>query len=140
MTCTANLEDTCWGSIGRSATGPDGIPSLLLNKCSSELAVPFAKLAKCIVQHGVWPTNWTHHWICALYKKKTVYNPENYRGIQLTAHLSKAMERFLASLFLPDLIVQGAFGDNQFAYRPSLGPEMQFFIFWFVGCSLWRGA
>ena len=31
------------------------------------------------------------------------------------------MERFLASKFLPDLITLGAFGRNQFAYRPEHG-------------------
>ena len=35
--------------------------------------------------------------------------------------LSKAMERFLASKFLPELISDGAFGSNQFAYRPEHG-------------------
>ena len=104
-----------------SATGPDGIPSRVLRILSDVLAVPFAKLARCIVHCGIWPAIWTVHWICPLHKRKSIFDGENYRGIQLTAQISKCMERFLASLFLPDLIDVGAFGANQFAYKPKHG-------------------
>ncbi len=104
-----------------SATGPDGIPAKLLRTLSKELAAPFGKLARCIVHCGAWPVIWICHWICALHKKKSMFDPLNYRGIQLTAQISKAMERFLAASFLPDLISVGAFGVNQFAYRPRHG-------------------
>ena len=95
-----------------SATGPDGVPARVLKVLCRELALPFAKLARCIINNGHWPTIWVLHWICALHKKKSAYDPDNYRGIQLTAQISKAMERFLATMFLPDLIALGAFGEN----------------------------
>ena len=41
------------------------------------------------------------------------------KGIHLTPQLSKAAERVLASLFVPQLISIGAFGYNQFAYMPE---------------------
>ena len=50
-----------------------------------------------------------------------MFDPMNYRGLQLTAQISKAMERYLASMFLPDLIRLGGFGQDQFAYRPDHG-------------------
>ena len=104
-----------------SATGPDDISARVLRQLSGGLELPFAKLARCIVNCGRWPAIWTVHWICALYKRHAMSNPENYRGLQLTAQISKAMERYLASLFLPQLISVGAFGANQFAYRPGHG-------------------
>jgi len=104
-----------------SANGPDGVSSRVLRMLSDSLAVPFAKLARCIVECGRWPTLWTVHWICALHKKKSQADPNNYRGLQLTAQISKAMERYLASLFLPSLISLGGFGANQFAYKPGHG-------------------
>jgi hypothetical protein len=55
-----------------------------------------------------------------LHKKKSVYDASNYRGIHLTAQLSKVAERILGKHMFPHL-VQHAFGDAQFAYRPRRG-------------------
>jgi len=83
-----------------SATGPDGLPTRILKECAKQLAVPFCKLAKIILTQGRWPDLWMEHWIIPLFKKNNVYSADNYRGVHLTAQLSKAMERFLQSLFL----------------------------------------
>ena len=62
------------------------------------------------------------HWIVPLYKKNAVFKPGNYRGIHLTAQLSKVMERLLGRLWLPDLANQPSLcGPNQFAYLPEKG-------------------
>ena len=99
----------------------EGIGMMILKNLASVLSIPFTKLARSIVRYGIWPMIWKIHWICAIHKKKSVYDPANYRGLQITTQLSKAMERFLASKFLPDLITLGAYGINQFAYRPEHG-------------------
>ena len=52
----------------------------------------------------------------SLYKKKSVYLPDNYRGIHLTSQLSKVMERLLRHLFMPFIAKTVSFGPNQFAY------------------------
>ena len=61
------------------------------------------------------------HWVVPLYKNNSVYDARNYRAIHMTAQLSKAAERVLATLFVPQLICMGAFGHNQFAYMPESG-------------------
>ena len=104
-----------------SATGPDLISSRLLKFCADSLALPFCKLARCIVRHGIWPASWCFHWICALHKKKSPSDPNNYRGLQLTSQLSKVMERFIGLLFQPFLERSLAFGENQFAYCKGKG-------------------
>ena len=104
-----------------SATGHDNLGTIVLKELAGVLAIPFAKLARAIVQFGIWPSIWKLHWICALHKKKSIFDPSNYRGLQLTTQLSKAMERFLASKFIPSLDITSAFGRNQFAYRQSHG-------------------
>ena len=109
-----------------SGTGPDGLAAIILKRCASKLAMPFCKLARIILREGSWPTCWRYHWILPLYKKKSVFNPLNYRGIQLTPQISKAMERFIGRLFLPKLRsictrTGAAFGENQYAYRPGHG-------------------
>ena len=56
-----------------------------------------------------------------LYKKKEVWDPKNYRGVHLTAQLSKVVERVLGTFFLPFLQETGAFGPNQYAYCKKRG-------------------
>jgi len=118
---TRNIERFLAKLEESSGTGPDFIPARILKWLASLLALPFAKLARLIVSQGIWPNIWKIHWICGIFKKKSIYDPLNYRGVQLTAQMSKAMERFLASTFMPDIINLGAFGENQFAYRKEHG-------------------
>ena len=73
-------------------TGPDLLSARILKCCSAALAKPVLLLLTCILETGVWPQFWREHWIVPLYKKKSVYNPSNYRGIHLTAQLSKVIE------------------------------------------------
>ena len=47
-------------------------------------------------------------------------NPDNYRAINLTAQISKAVERYLCPWFGP-LLEDRAFGQAQFAYRKRHG-------------------
>ena len=61
------------------------------------------------------------HWLAPLFKKKSVYNPGNYRGIHLTAQLSKVVERMFKLLYYPYLASSSAFGSNQFAYTTGRG-------------------
>ena len=55
-----------------------------------------------------------------LYKRKSIYDPNNYRGIHLTSQLSKVIERILRRIFLP-VLESRAFGTQQFAYRSGRG-------------------
>jgi hypothetical protein len=104
-----------------SATGPDGLPTRILKECAKVLAKPFRIVAKLILAQSRWPEAWTMHWIVPLHKRKNVYDAVNYRGIHLTAQLSKAMERLLRCLFTPFLLKTCAYGPNQFAYTPERG-------------------
>ena len=83
-----------------SATGPDKLPTQILKKCARVLAKPLCILAKLILRQGRWPDTWTSHWIIPRYKKNSVYDASNYRGVHLTAQLSKVMERVLGALFM----------------------------------------
>ena len=64
---------------------------------------------------------WREAVVIPLYKKKSVWNPTNYRGVHLTAQLSKVVERLVARSFVPLLEANGVFGANQFAYRRERG-------------------
>ena len=103
-----------------SATGPDGLAALILRKCALSLALPLLLLARRIVATQRWPLLWIQHWVVPIFKRHSVYNPNFYRGVHLTAQASKVIERVLGRLFLPKLR-QFAFGADQFAYRPGHG-------------------
>ena len=104
-----------------SALGPDLLPTRILKQCAHALAPILHTLIIAILKFGEWPTLWTIHWVVPLFKRKSVYDPGNYRGIHLTSQISKVVERVIASLFVPQLILTGAFGRNQFAYMPERG-------------------
>jgi hypothetical protein len=104
-----------------SATGPDLLPARILKLCSAALALPVLLLTICILTTGEWPQLWRHHWVAPLHKKKSVYQPGNYRGIHLTAQLSKVVERLLKLVYQPYLFSVSAFGPNQFAYTVGRG-------------------
>ena len=98
-----------------SGTGPDALATRLLKNCSEPLGKAVAKLTTLLLEAGYWPKQWRLHWVLPLYKKKSVYNPSNYRGIHLSSQLSKVVERLVAELFVPFLENTGVFGGNQFA-------------------------
>ena len=104
-----------------SALGPDMVPTRILKHCAHVLAPVLHMLIVAILTFAEWPALWMTHWIVPLYKRKSVYEASNYRGIHLTSQISKVAERVLAALFVPQLISTGAFGRNQFAYMPERG-------------------
>jgi hypothetical protein len=117
----ADVENTLNGLRVDSGTGPDLLPARILKWCSAQLVKPVLMLMLIILKTGTWPTAWLEHWVVPLYKKKNVYCPDNYRGIHLTAQLSKVAERLIRSLYRPFITLCNSFGHNQFAYTPGRG-------------------
>ena len=99
------------------ATGPDRLPAVILKSCAEELAAPITKLIRLILGSGTWPTIWKNHWMVPVFKKGSVFDPSKYRGIHLTAVLSKAVERVLGKIITDHFEATGAYGDSQFAFR-----------------------
>ena len=93
-----------------SALGPDLVPTRILKRCAKALAPILHLLLLAILKFGEWPTLWREHWVVPLFKRKSVYNPGNYRGIHLTSQISKVAKRIIASLFVPQLINLGTYG------------------------------
>eukprot|EP00959_Pyramimonas_sp_CCMP1952_P403700 8459644-Pyramimonas_sp.AAC.1 len=86
-----------------SGTGPDLIPAIVLKRCSKALSIPLTRLARRIIDSGEWPQCWRIHWIFPIHKRGALSNPDLYRGIQLTAQMSKVLERMLYPHFAPRL-------------------------------------
>ena len=104
-----------------SGTGPDFLPSRILKSCSSSLAKPVQLSLLLILASGWWPECWTLHWVLPLHERKSVYQPSNYRGIHLTAQLSKVVERLLKKMIDPFISRIQAFGPQQYAYTIGRG-------------------
>ena len=104
-----------------SVTGPDGIATRVLKKCADGLALPMAMVLRRVLASGRWPSLWREHWVVPLFKKKARSDPRNYRGVHITAQLSKVAERVLGQFFQPFLEQTKAYGPRQFAYTKSRG-------------------
>ena len=104
-----------------SATGPDAVPTRIIKRCSAALARPVYMLGMAILAAGHWPALYTQHWIVCLFKKKSVFDASNYRGVHMTAQFAKVLERFVGLVFLPTLACEISVGPNQFAYLKQRG-------------------
>ena len=110
----SNLNSNC-------ATGPDDVPARFLRECSEELARPLVLLTELILSSGEWPDIWRVHFIIPLYKKGPMTDPGNYRGVHLTCHLAKLVERLILLVIRPTFVRPHFMGLNQFAYIKGRG-------------------
>jgi len=103
-----------------TATGHDKISAKILKMLASCLAVPFTKIVRRLFYEGCWPGVWKYHLIVPIFKKGSAFHPGNYRGIHLTAILSKVAERMVGVHLVP-FLQRNAFGSNQWAFSTGLG-------------------
>ncbi len=101
------------------ASGPDKLPARFFHECAAALAVAIAILVRFLLKTRCWPHLWRLHWIHPLYKKGAVSNASNYRGVHLTTVISKIAERAIARVLTPFLDRTGAYGSDQWAFRPK---------------------
>ncbi len=101
------------------ASGPDKLPIRIFKECVRELAPIIAVLTRFLLRCRQWPRRWRLHWVHPFYKKGSVSNPSNYRGVHLTNVLSKIVERAVSRLLTPFLDRTGAFGSDQWGFRPK---------------------
>ena len=97
------------------ATGPDRIPASILKQIADEIAVPFTIVCRRLLMEGCWPEIWKKHIICPLYKKKSVYDARNYRGVHLTPILSKIAEKVIGKRLVA-FLQSGKFGSIQWIF------------------------
>ena len=98
-----------------SGTGPDRLPARILKSCASELALPVTLLARKLLVEGRWPSCWRTHWVHAIHNHKSRADANNYRGVHLTAQLSKVVERAIGSALIPWAEAHDVYGPSQFA-------------------------
>ena len=100
-----------------SAAGPDGVPAILLLKCSSVLARPLSKLWQCSLDTGVIPTQLKSATVCPIYKGGDRSLPKNYRPVALTSHLIKIFEKCARTKILEHMEAHNLLNENQHGFR-----------------------
>ena len=107
------------------AAGPSGIIVEMLKASGIKGIVFLRELTKSVVKHGKIPEDWEMSFILNLYKGKgDALNRGNYRGLKLTEHVMKVMERIV------DEMIQEmkAIDEMQFAFVPGRGTTDAIYI------------
>ena len=104
-----------------SSTGPDFLSAQILKSCAEQLAKPLQLLLLHLLNTANWPESWGEHWIVPIYKKSRFFSASNYRGVHLTAQLSKVAERLLLPMLETHISHTVAFGPKQFVHTKGRG-------------------
>ncbi|XP_072044883.1 uncharacterized protein [Amphiura filiformis] len=100
------------------ASGPDGIPALVLRTAAAELATPLARLFQLCFNRGHMPTQWKVADVVPCFKKGDKHSPSNYRPmIPLLPVLSKIMEKLVNKAMWKHLNDQKLISKQQFGFR-----------------------
>ena len=100
-----------------SASGPDGVPAVLLKNCSQALAGPLASMWRRSFREGVVPTFYKMSLVSPLHKKGDKITPGNYRPVSLTSHIVKVFERVLKKILIKFLEANLLISSNQHGFR-----------------------
>lgn len=100
-----------------STAGPDGVPAILLLKCSKQLAHPLYKLWRCSLDTGVIPQLLKTAIVCPIYKGGDRRLPKNYRPLALTSHLIKTFEKCARNKIVKYMEDSHLFNDKQHDFR-----------------------
>ena len=76
----------------RKSPGPDNLLPKIIKTCADQFTTPLTMLFNKSIQNGKFPHLWKLANILALYKKKSRFQPENYRPISLLNCCSKVLK------------------------------------------------
>ena len=79
-----------------SASGPDGIPAVLLKKCRDSVKTPLTLLWQRSLEYGEIPDLLKAGSIVPIHKGGDKSLPANYRPVALTSHVIKIIEKIIA--------------------------------------------
>ena len=114
--------------VNKSA-GPDNIPTRILKELAPELGPALQCLFQKSIDSGVVPGVWKLANVCPIFKSGKHHDPGNYRGVSLTAVLSKTMEHIIYSETMKHLMACNLISDNQHGFRKGRSCETQLALF-----------
>ena len=102
-----------------SSPGPDGIPTLLLQRCQLSLSPALSDAMQESMNTGELPASWKMAYVMPIFKKGDRHNPANYRPINLTCNPCKCMEKIIAKELTNFLIVNNIIPESQHGFLPG---------------------
>ena len=100
-----------------SASGADGVPSILLKKCADELALPILMLWTRSLQEGKVPRETKRGIVIPVFKDGGKDLPKNYRPVSLTSHIIKVLEKVLVKKLVGYMEQHNLYNKNQHGFR-----------------------
>ena len=100
-----------------AAPGPDGVPAILLLKCSKSLARPISMLWRRSLDAGMIPVLLKKLIICPIHKGGDKGMAENYRPVALTSHLIKIFEKCVRDEIVAHMEDHHLFNNDQHGFR-----------------------
>ena len=99
------------------ASGPDGIPAIVLKHCAAELSPVLTRLFRLSLETGKVPSSWKVANVQPVPKKGSRADPANYRPVAITSVICKIMERVLNRRLLAYLETNELLSDDQYGFR-----------------------
>ena len=107
------------------ASGPSGVVTEILKASSDICSELIADLTNSIVRENAIPSEWDNSFILNVFKAKgEAIDRGNYRGLKLTEHVLKVVERILEDIIRDVVNVN----DMQFEFMPGCGTTDPIFI------------
>ena len=103
------------------ASGPDGIPVVVLKNCEPELSYILAKLFnKCLIKKSCFPNCWKVSLVVPVFKNVVERSAaKNYHPVSLLFVVSKVFEKLVSNRIVDHLEKCGLFPDFQYGFRSS---------------------
>ncbi|MBM6549288.1 RNA-directed DNA polymerase [Streptococcus dysgalactiae subsp. equisimilis] len=99
--------------------GPDGIPPAMLSLGGSDIALLLLNLFNLSMKFAVVPSQWKTSIIIPTHKKGPLHDPANYRPINHTPVISRAMERIIKDQMSQFLLSQNLIDSRQHGFLKS---------------------
>ena len=130
-----NIEVNCAGVIKllrnlkpHKATGPDGVPAMLLKELAEEIAPAITLLFQASLDQGTFPPAWKKALVVPVFKKGSRSSASNYRPISLTAILSKLCEHIVHCAVINHLSDNNILTDAQHGFRKQRSCDTQLIV------------
>ncbi|XP_072043470.1 uncharacterized protein [Amphiura filiformis] len=131
----SDIEVNCSGVIkllrnlkAHKATGPDGVPAMLLKQIAEEIAPAITLLFQASLDQGSVPPAWKKALVVPVFKKGCRSLASNYRPISLTAILCKLCEHIVHCAVIKHLNINNILTDSQHGFRKRRSCDSQLIV------------
>lgn len=98
-------------------SGPDGVPTCILKRCSNLLCTPLTYLFNLSLKLGYFPEAWKDSFIIPLFKTGSKSSISNYRGIAKLSAIPKLFEKLITEMLSHQ--VSSLLSPKQHGFRKS---------------------